>query len=141
MPHRRQRPGSDLEIKLQYYIAANDTYSLSGPLDDQIVPVSYPLRTVTIPFDNCLVQLRRDTQLASIMYRYSKNDLFVKQTANRENMRSEGKIRFNCIFSKVSNIRKSPFYRGVDLWNTLKVSHHRAENKKRFKSLLAQTWD
>ena len=86
------------------------------------------------------LQLRRDSQLASIMYRYSKNELFVKQTANREK-ECEGKIRFNCIFSKVSKIRKSPFYRGVDLWNTLKVSHHRAENKKRFKSLLAQSWD
>ena len=39
---------------------------------------------------------------------------------NRENLRSEKKIKFNCPFTKVVNIRNRPVYRGVDLWNTLK---------------------
>ena len=31
---------------------------------------------------------------------------------------------------------KQPFsYRGVDIWNSLKVEPHQAENKKRFKQL------
>ena len=41
----------------------------------------------------------------------------------------------HCQFNKISKIRNSPFYRGVDLWNGLNVEHHRAENKKRFKYL------
>ena len=45
-------------------------------------------------------------------------------------------LGFTLGMSKISKIRNSPFYRGVDLWNTLKVQHHRAENKKRFKMLL-----
>ena len=82
------------------------------------------------------LQSRRHMQLACIMYRYIRNVLFTDGTKNRENLRSEGKIRFRCIFSKVAKIRNSPFYRGVDLWNSLKVEHHRAENKKRFKKLI-----
>ena len=87
------------------------------------------------------LQQRRDVQLGCIMYKYSKNVLYIDKTENRENLRSEGKIKFKCPFTKISKIRSSPFYRGVDLWNSLKVEHHRAENKKRFKNLLIPTLD
>ena len=90
-------------------------------------------------YDISKLQLRQDVQLGSIMYRYSRNNKFVDNTVHRENLRSENKINFVCPFTKVTKIRKSPFYRGVDLWNSLRVEHHRAENKKRFKSLLIQT--
>ena len=75
----------------------------------------------------------RDIQLACTMFRY---DHYIDHTVYRKNLRSENKIKFNCQFTKVAKIRKSPFYRGVELWNSLKVQHHRAENKKRFKQLL-----
>ena len=88
----------------------------------------------------CTLCHRRDMQLGSIMYRYSKNEPFIDSTVSQKNLRSENKIKFKCPFiKKTSQIRKSPFYRGVDLWNSLKVEHHRAENKKRFKCLLSQT--
>ena len=90
-------------------------------------------------YDISKLQLRRDVQLGSIMYRYSRNNKFVDNTLHRENLRSENKINFVCPFTKVTKIRKSPFYCGVDLWNSLRVEHHRDENKKRFKSLLIQT--
>ena len=45
--------------------------------------------------------------------------------------RSENKIKFKYTFTKISKIRKSPLYSGVDWWNTLKVQHHKAENKKK----------
>ena len=70
------------------------------------------------------------------MFRLSKNSKFVDDEIKRENLRSENKIKFHCPFTKVEKIRKSPFYTGVDLWNTLRVEHHRAKNQKRFKSLL-----
>ena len=70
------------------------------------------------------------------MYRLSKVGRYIDHDVHRENLRSENKIKFKCPFTKVAKIRKSPFYRGVDLWNSLKVEHHRAENKKRFKTLL-----
>ena len=73
------------------------------------------------------------------MYRYSRNEKFIDMNVNRENLRSTNKIKFQCPFTKIVKIRKSPFYRGVDLWNSLRVEHHRAENKKRFKSILIQT--
>ena len=87
------------------------------------------------------LQQRRDVQLGCIMYKYSRNALYVDNSVNRENLRSEGKIKFNCPFTRKSKIRSSPFYRGVDLWNSLRVEHHRAENKKRFKNLLLPTLD
>ena len=74
------------------------------------------------------LQRSRDTQLVCTMYRLSRNDLYVDQNVYRENLRSEQKIKFKCPFTKIARIRKSPFYRGVDLWNSLKVEHHRAEN-------------
>ena len=85
------------------------------------------------------LQCRRDTQLACTMYRLSRNDVYIDHSVHRENLRSESKIKFKYPFTKIVKIRKSPFYRGVDLWNSLKVEHHRAENKKRFKSLLKHT--
>ena len=72
---------------------------------------------------------------------YSKNTKFINNTVNRENLRSKGKMKFNCTFTKMVKVRKSPFYRGVDLWSSLRVEHHRAENKKRFTSQLLKTWD
>ena len=85
------------------------------------------------------LQSRRHMQLACIMYRYSRNQLFTDKYINRGYLRSEGKIKFKCTFSRVAKIRNSLFYRGVDLWNLLKVEHHRAENKKRFIKLLKDT--
>ena len=82
------------------------------------------------------LQNRRDIQLACAMFRLSKNGMYIDHTVYRENLRSEEKIKFICPFTKIMKIRKSPFYRGVDLWNSLRVEHHRAENKKRFKILL-----
>ena len=82
------------------------------------------------------LQRRRDIQLACTMYRLSKNENYIDYGIRRGNLRSENKIKFICPFTKIVKIRKSPCYRGVDLWNTLKVQHHRAENKKRFKFLL-----
>ena len=95
--------------------------------------------TLCTKYNICTLRHRRDMQLGSIMYRYSKNEPFIDSTVSRKNLRSENKIKFKCPFTKTSKIRKSPFYRGVDLWNSLKVEHHRAENKKRFKCLLSQT--
>ena len=76
------------------------------------------------------LQSRRDIQLACTMYRLSKFEKYIDHTTYRENLRSENKIKFLCQFTKIVKIRKSPFYRGVDLWNSLKVEHHRAEKKK-----------
>ena len=76
------------------------------------------------------IQNRIDIQLACTMFRLSKTDLYIDHSIYCENLRSEDKIKFNCPFTRVAKIRKSPFYRGVDLWNSLKVKQHRAENKK-----------
>ena len=80
------------------------------------------------------LQNRRDIQLACIMYRLSRFEHYIDQSTYRANLRSENKIKFNCVLTKISKIRKSPFYRGVDLWNSLKVQHHKAGNKKRLKN-------
>ena len=87
------------------------------------------------------LQKRRDTQLACIMYRLRvkmKSLLIIV----REEKIFEVKIsfkKFNCPFTKNVKVRKSPLYRGIDLWNSSKVEHHRAENKKKFKNLLKNT--
>ena len=82
------------------------------------------------------LQEHRDIQLAYTMFRLSRMDRYIDHSVQRENLRSENKIKFICPFTKIVKIRKSPCYRGMDLWNTLKVQQHRAENKKKFKHLL-----
>ena len=82
------------------------------------------------------LQNRRDVQLACTMFRLSKNDLYVDHSVLRENLRSEDNIKLICPFTQVVKIRKSTFYRGVDFWNSLKVQHHGAANKNKFKNLL-----
>ena len=67
------------------------------------------------------------------MNRYSRINSCVVHTVNKENLTSQNKIQIECLFTKISKNRKSPFYTGVDLWNSLKVVHHQAENTKRFK--------
>ena len=83
------------------------------------------------------LQRRRD--IACLMYMFSKREYCIDSNVKRSILRSEKKIKFVCPFTRVSKIRKSPFYRGVDLWNKLRVEHPRAENKKRFKDLLKIT--
>ena len=75
------------------------------------------------------LQNRRDIQLACAMFRLSKVDRFIDRSAHRENLRSENKIKCICPFTKIVKIRKSPFYRGVDIWNSMSVEQHRAKNK------------
>ena len=50
--------------------------------------------------------------------------MYIDKTLRRDNMRSEGKIKFIRPFTRVSKVRASTFYRGVDLWKSLRVEHH-----------------
>ena len=68
-----------------------------------------------------MLQNRRDIQLACTMYKLSKFDRFIDRTMYRDNLRSEQKVKCICPFTRKAKFRKSPFYRGVDLWNSLKV--------------------
>ena len=62
----------------------------------------------------------------------SKYDRYIDPTKSRDNLHSYNKIKFLCPFTRLTKIRSSPFSRGVDLGNSLRVEHHRAENKQRF---------
>ena len=64
------------------------------------------------------------------MYRLNKIDRVIDHTMYRESLRRENKIKFHCPLTRIVKIRKSPFYRGVDLWTSFKVEHCRAENKE-----------
>ena len=72
-------------------------------------------------------------ELSAWLVLHVPNRKIDNETDNEESPDEDSKLK-----QKVEKIRKSPFYRGVDLWNTLKVEHHRAENKKRLKLLLKQ---
>ena len=108
----------------------------------QIIENSHDVQSREKETDLCTMfrieplQKRHEIQLACAMYRLSRNDRYIDHDTRRENLRSANKLRFKCPFTKVVKIRKSPFHRGVDLWNSLKVEHHRAEYKERFKTLL-----
>ena len=56
------------------------------------------------------------------MYRLNRRGMYIDSIVTRENLRSENRIQFKCPFTKIVKIRKSSFYRGVDIWNSLKYN-------------------
>ena len=124
---KKSKLGKIDKIQTKCIRIIENCHNLLDPEKESIMCTRYNLDSL---------QNRRDIQLACTMYRLSKREMYVDHNVCRENSRSENKIKFVCPFTRVSKNKNSPFYRGVDLWNTLTVEQHRAESKKKFKNLV-----
>ena len=52
-------------------------------------------------------------------------------------LRNRNKMKFKTPITKLTKILKSPFYRGVNLWDRLSEDVQRATTKVKFKRLIA----
>ena len=75
---------------------------------------------------------RRKHHLA-LMYRLSKTGLYADTTRPEIELRRRHKIKFSVAKTKLTEVMKSPYYRGVSLWDMLPKEVQRATTKVRFK--------
>ena len=73
----------------------------------------------------------------SLMYRLSRIDSYIDLARPKIDLRSRNKIKFSMAKTKLTKVMKSPYYRGVSLWDMLPEEVQRATTKVRFKRLIA----
>ena len=80
------------------------------------------------------LESRRKRNLVKLMYSESKNPL------NRDNyrpkivLRSSKSVKMSHKFTRLTKIQKSPYYRGLELWDKLPQDIHKIESKIEFKN-------
>ena len=73
----------------------------------------------------------------ALMYRLSRIDLYLDSSRPEIGLRSRNKIKFSTAKIKLTKVMKSPYYRGVSLWDRLPEEVQRATTKVRFKKQIA----
>ena len=81
---------------------------------------------------------RRRKHHLSLMYRISTVESYIDVSRPGINLRSRNKIKFAVPATRLTKVIKSPFYRGVSLWDRLSIEVQRATTKVRFKQLIAK---
>ena len=67
----------------------------------------------------------------------SKVESYLEIKRPEINLRSRHKIKFTMPVTKLTKVLRSPFYRGVSLWDRLSVEVQQATTKVRFKQLIS----
>ena len=80
------------------------------------------------------LSIRRKRSLLRLMYRQSKDDVNRDIIKKGMILRSDKKIKLKVEFTRLSKIQKSPYYRGLDLWNKLPDSIQKESSIIKFKS-------
>ena len=80
---------------------------------------------------------RRNKHHLALMYRLSTIELYLETDRPAVNLPSRRKIKFSTPATKLTRVIKSPFYRGVSLWDRLTIEVQRATTKVHFKGLIA----
>ena len=76
---------------------------------------------------------RRRKHHLSLMYRLSKIETYIDTDRPEIVLRSRDKIKFQTPVTKLTKVMKSPYYRGVSLWDMLNEEQQKATTKVRFK--------
>ena len=79
---------------------------------------------------------RRNRSLLRLMYNQSKINSNVQDKKDYMTLRSTNKIKLKSDFTKLSKVQRSPYYRGLKLWNNLPESTQKEESKVKFKKEL-----
>ena len=82
------------------------------------------------------LKARRRKHHLALMYRLSKIDDYLDTARPEIVLRNRDKIKFITPKTKLTKVLKSPYYRGVSLWDMLPQQVQRATTKVRFKKLL-----
>ena len=82
------------------------------------------------------LRARRRKHHLSLLYRLRKIDLYIDSVRPEIELRSRNKITISTAKTKLTKVMKSPYYRGVSLWDMLPEEVQRATTKVRFKRLI-----
>ena len=80
---------------------------------------------------------RRRKHHLALMYRLSRIETYIDADRPEIVLRSRSKIKFIAPKTKLTKVMKSPYYRGVSLWDMLPQEIQRATTKVRFKKQVA----
>ena len=80
--------------------------------------------------------IRRNRNLLYQMYDQSKMEINVALELSDRILRSTKKVKMKYTFSNLTKLHKSPYYRGVKLWNSLPVHIQKCSLKSELKKLL-----
>ena len=82
--------------------------------------------------------VRRESNLLSQMYGQSKNEInIVGETCDRI-LRSRKKVNMKYKLSSLTKLHNCPYYRGVNMWNSLPENIQKCTKKSEFKILVRQ---
>ena len=82
--------------------------------------------------------MRRKKHHLSVMYRQSRDDSNLNAYRPETDLRSNLKIQFRNKITQLTKVQRSPYYRGVTLWDRLPTEVQRATTKVKFKCDLAR---
>ena len=93
-------------------------------------------REIEIRYNITSLSERRKKHHLSLKYRLSRIESYLENKRPEITLRSRNKIKFSVPVTKLTRVLKSPFYRGVTLWDRLSLEVQRATTKVRFKQLI-----
>ena len=79
------------------------------------------------------LDMRRKRNLLKLMYNESKQDVNIDMYRPRMELRSSKNVKMNRKFTRLSKIQKSPYYRGLSLWDKLPKELQLVESRQEFK--------
>ena len=82
------------------------------------------------------IRQRREEQLLAFMYSISRNPKYIDIRRPLMALRSSAKIKFKEKLTVKTLVLKSPYNRGVSLWNTLSEEQHHIRISKLFKKTI-----
>ena len=82
------------------------------------------------------LQVRRKRNLLKLMYNESKNHANIDLYRPSMVLRSAKNVKMNHKFTRLTKIQRSPYYRGLVLWDKLPQQMQNIDNKKDFKNCI-----
>ena len=79
------------------------------------------------------LEIRRKRTLLRLMYNQSLSDENLQEVIEYMVLRSSKKVKIKSDFTKLTKVQRSPFYRGLKLWNKLPVDVQKEVNRVKFK--------
>ena len=81
---------------------------------------------------------RRKRNLLKIMFGHSHNTENIDYYRPERMLRSSKKVKIKSTFTRITKIQKSPFYRGISLWDSLPFAIQHEQGKTAFKNALCR---
>ena len=84
------------------------------------------------------LETRRNRSLLRLMFNQSKIHGNTQKENQYMNLRSSSKVKMKSNFTKLTKIQRSPYYRGLKLWDNLPEKLQKELNRLVFKSKLTE---